>query len=167
MSNLICIGQCAGAFGVKGEVKIKSFCQKPEDIFAYGVLLNDAGDVILSPISHRVVKNAFAARCQEIETREQAQALAGEKLYIHRKDMPKPEEDEFYFADLIGCEVKTTEGKRMGKVLAVHNYGAGDLLEISGHKDIATFFHPFTKKAVPKVDVKAKRIVIKYEKPYE
>lgn len=160
--KLICIGQCAGAFGVKGEVKIKSFCETPEDIFSYNVLLDKNGETILTPISQRAVKNAFAVICKEIKTREQAQALAGKKLYVLRTDMPEPEEDEFYFEDLIGLEVKTTDGKRMGKVMAVHNYGAGDLLEIMD-KDNKTFFHPFTKNAVPKVDIKDGRIIIKID----
>ena len=156
----ICIGQCAGAFGVRGEVKVKSFTEVPEDIFGYGPLLDEKGVPLLIPISHRAVKNAFAVKCKDIDTREQAQELAGKKLYVRRADMPEPDEDEFYFEDLIGLEVKTTDGRRMGKVLAVHNYGAGDLLEISGHKDQPQFFHPFTKTAVPKVDIGGGRIVI-------
>ncbi len=162
-TKLICIGQCAGAFGVKGEVKIKSFTETPEDIFGYGALLDENGITVFSPFSHRTVKNAFAVKCEDVETREQAQALAGQKLYVHRADMPEPDEDEFYFEDLIGLEVKTTDGRRMGKVLAVHNYGAGDLLEISGHKDQPQFFHPFTKTAAPKVDIDGGRIVIALE----
>ena len=163
--QLICIASCSGAFGVRGEVKIKSFTEVPEDCFAYGPLRDGDGHVFLNITSHRPVKNGFAVTCTEVETREQAQALSGTKLYVRRADMPTPDEDEFYFEDLIGCDVKTTDGKRMGKVLAVYNHGAGDLLEISGGTDKqgnahGMFFHPFTKIAVPKVDIKAGRIVI-------
>ena len=157
---LICIASCSGAFGVKGEVKIKSFTDVPEDRFAYGALRDGDGNVFLSITSHRAVKNGFAVMCAEIETREQAQILSGTKLYVYRADMPAPDEDEFYFEDLIGCEVKTTDGKRMGKIVQVHNFGAGDMLEISGTKDVPEFYHPFTKIGVPKVDIKARRVVI-------
>ncbi len=169
MSNpLICIAVCAGAFGVKGEVKVKSFTDVPEDCFAYGGLRDQHGKVLLHIKSFRPIKNAFAVMCEEVETPEQARALSNTELYVYRNDMPVPDEDEFYFEDLVGLEVKTTDGKRMGKVLAVHNYGAGDLLEISGGKDkkgnkLGEFYHPFTKKAVPSVDIKAGRLVILIE----
>ncbi len=160
--KLICIGICVGAFGVKGEVKIKSFCQTPEDIFSYGDLLDEQGNILLSPKSHRLVKNAFAVYCQQIKTREEAQNLAGKNLYIKRESLPAPDQDEFYFEDLIGCEVKTVNGKRVGKVIAVHEFGAGNMLEIED-KNGVNFFHPFTKTAVPKVDIKSGRIIIKPE----
>lgn len=166
MNNpLICIAAIAGAFGVKGEVKIKSFTENPEDCFAYGSLRGGDGAVVLTLTAHRPVKNGFAALCEQVDSREQAQALLGTKLYVYRKDMPEPDDGEFYFEDLIACEVKTTDGKRMGKIAAVHNFGAGDMLEISGTKDIPAFYHPFTKIAVPKVDIKAGRIVIFIEDP--
>ncbi len=162
-NTLICIASCSGAFGVRGEVKIKSFTEKSEDCFAYGPLRDGDGNVFLNVTSKRAVKNGFAVICEQVETREQAQALSGTKLYVFRKDMPTPEADEFYFEDLIGCEVKTSDGKRMGKILAVHNFGAGDMLEISGTRDVPAFYHPFTKKNVPKVDIKARRVVILIE----
>ncbi|MBL4852619.1 MAG: 16S rRNA processing protein RimM [Robiginitomaculum sp.] len=157
---LICVAVCAGAFGVRGEIKVKSFTDEPKDCFAYGLLRGEAGNIFLSITAHRPVKNGFAVFADKVKTREQAQALSGTKLYVYRNDMPDPDEDEFYFEDLIGLEVKTADGKRMGKILAVHNHGAGDLLEISGTKDTPEFYHPFTKKAVPKVDIKARRVVI-------
>lgn len=157
---LVCVATCSGAFGVKGEVKIKSFTDVAEDCFAYGPLRDGDGNVFLSITAHRAVKNGFAVICDEVKTREQAQAISGTKLYVPRTDMPVPDEDEFYFEDLIGCEVKTTDGKRMGKIIQVHNFGAGDMLEISGTKEVPEFYHPFTKIGVPKVDVKARRIVI-------
>ncbi len=175
MTNpLICVAVCAGAFGVRGEIKIKSFTDKPKDCFAYGPLRDADGNLFLTITAHRAVKNALAVFADEIKTREQAQALSGTKLYVYRADMPDPDEDEFYFEDLIGLEVKTTDGKRMGKILAVHNHGAGELLEIKQEakrsaattgknkaaKDTPEFYPPFTKKAVPKVDIKAGRVVI-------
>lgn len=163
--KLICIGMCAGAFGVKGEVKIKSFTEAPDAVFAYGPLRDRDGDIFLSPISHREIKGGFATICAEVETREQAQAISGRKIYVYRDDMPAPDEDEFYFEDLIGLPVKTVDGKRAGRIKAVHNYGAGDLLEIAGGTDksgkpLGDFYHPFTKQAVPVVDLARGLVVI-------
>jgi len=160
--DLICVAAIAGAFGVKGEVKLKSFTDVAENCVSYGPLLSDSGKIILSPSSHRLVKDAVAIKCPEVTTREQAEALKSTKLYVPRENFPAPDEDEFYASDLVGLEVKTTDGKRMGKIIGVQNFGAGDLLEIKP-KDSASFFHPFTLAAVPKVDIGAGRVVIKIE----
>ena len=163
--KMICIGACAGAFGVKGEIKIKSFTAIPEDIFSYGPFRNEGGAVILTADAYRTVKGGFAAKCQQVQTREQAQALSGTKLYVFRDALPEPEEDEFYFEDLIGLSVKTVDGRRVGTVKAVQNFGAGDMLEIAGGRDkkgqpLGDFYHPFTQQAVPIVDIQGGRIVI-------
>ena len=160
--DLICVAAIAGAFGVKGEVKLKSFTEVPENCVSYGPLLSETGQIILTPSSHRLVKNAVAIRCPEVTSREQAEALKSTKLYVPRANFPKPEEDEFFAADLIGLEVKSTDGKRVGKIIAVEDFGAGDLLEIKPKKG-ASFYHPFTKVATPKVDIKAGRVVIKID----
>ena len=161
-SEMICVAAVAGAFGIKGEVKLKAFTDVPENCVSYGPLLSETGRIILTPSSHRLVKDAVAIRCPEVTTREQAEALKSTKLYVPRENFPAPEEDEFYASDLVGLDVKTTDGKRVGKVVGVQNFGAGDLLEIKP-KDSASFFHPFTLAAVPKVDIKAGRVVIKVQ----
>jgi 16S rRNA processing protein RimM len=97
--------------------------------------------------------------CKEIVTRDQAEALKSTKLYVKRNCLPKTEEDEFYLIDLIGMEVKTVDGKRMGSVVGTEDFGAGVLLEIKP-KDSVSFYQPFTKDAVPKIDIHLKRIVI-------
>ena len=163
--HLICVGACAGAFGVKGEVKIKSFTEPPENIFAYGPLRGENGKVLLSVTSHRKVKGSFAACCEEIATREQAEAMKSARLYVHRADMPGLEEDEFYVEDMIGLLVYDIKGVKIGHIKAMHNFGAGDMLEIAtGKGDSAAampdFFHPFTKAAVPEVNMGAGRITI-------
>ncbi len=155
----VCVAAIAGAFGVKGEVKLKPFTDIPLDCAKYGPLYDDKGLLVLTPQKGRMVKKAVAVTAPEIKTREEAEALKSTKLYIQRSALPEPEEDEFYFEDLVGLEVKTTAGQRMGKVIAVHEFGAGDMLEIKP-KEGASFYHPFTKIAVPKVDIKAGRIVI-------
>ena len=159
-SKLICVGAIAGAFGVKGEVKLKSFTDVPQDCAKYGPLSDQSGKIILTPAKHRLVKNFVAVTAPEIKTREEAEALKSTKLYVSRDVLPEPDEDEFYFTDLVGLDVKSTEGKRVGSVIAVHEFGAGDMLEIKP-KEGASFYHPFTKIAVPKVDISAGRLIIK------
>lgn len=159
-SELICVAAIAGAFGVKGEVKLKSFTEVAEDCAAYGPLLSEGGTVILTPSASRRVKDAIAVTCPEVTTREQAESLKSTKLYVPRENLPEAEEDEFYATDLVGLEVKSTDGKRIGKIIAVQDFGAGDLLEIKP-KEGASFYHPFTLEATPKVDIKAGRVVIK------
>ena len=155
----VCVAAIAGAFGVKGEVKLKSFTAKPEDCAKYGPLFNEVGQIVLTPKTHRVVKNSIAVTAPEIKSREAAQALKSTKLFVKRSSLPQTDEDEFYFTDLVGLDVKSTNGKRMGKVVAVHEFGAGDMLEIKP-KESMSFFHPFTKVGVPKVDIAAGRIII-------
>jgi len=160
--ELICVAAIAGAFGVKGEVKLKSFTDIPENCVSYGPLLSKSGKVIITPTSHRLVKGGVAVKCAEVKTREEAEGLKSTKLYVPRENFPAPDEDEFYAADLIGLEVKSTEGKRVGKIIAVEDFGAGDLLEIKP-KEGKSFYHPFTLAATPKVDIKAGRVIIKLQ----
>ena len=162
-NDLICVGAIAGAFGVKGEVKVKSFTDNSEDIFRYGPLLGDDGAVILTPQSHRPVKDGFAVTAPSIKTPEAANVLKSVKLFVARESLPETDEDEFYYADLIGLAVKTVDGKNAGTVTAIHEFGAGDLLEIlppkKDGKQAQSFYHSFTKVAVPKVDIKAGRAI--------
>lgn len=155
----ICIAAVAGAFGVKGEIKLKTFTDKPESIMSYGSLLSIDGEILLTPQSYKSLKGGLALMCKEIVTRDQAEALKSTKLYVKRNCLPKTEEDEFYLIDLIGMEVKTVDGKRMGSVVGTEDFGAGVLLEIKP-KDEVSFYQPFTKDAVPKIDIHLKRIVI-------
>ena len=159
-TELVCIARIKGAFGVKGEVKIVPHTVEPEDMFSFGPLLGEDGKVVLSPSSHRPVKDGFAVKCPEVATPEQANAMRGTELFTPKDNLPDPEEDEFYYSDLIGMQVKTVDGKNAGTVLAVQDFGAGDLLEIKP-KEGGSFYHPFTKEATPKVDMKARRVIIK------
>jgi 16S rRNA processing protein RimM len=158
-SDLVIVARVKGAFGVNGEVRLATFTEAPENCVDYGPLLDEAGEIVLTPASHRTVKAGLALRAPEVVTREDAEALKGVSLYVPRSVLPEPEEDEFYYEDLVGMEVKSTDGKRVGKVIAVHDFGASDMLEIKP-KDAASFFHPFTKVATPKVDMKAGRIIV-------
>lgn len=156
--DLILIGAIAGAFGVRGEVKVRTFTAAPENIAAYGPLYDKTGRVALTPKSWRPITDALAITAPEVKTREAAEALRNTALYVPRALLPEPDDDEFYHVDLIGCRVEALDGERLGVVKAVQNFGAGDLLEIT-LPDGKTWFLPFTKDAAPIVEVGAKRVV--------
>ena len=150
-SDLIQVGRVAGAFGVRGEVRITSFTADPVALVDYKDLKREDGSPGLTLTSGRAVKGGVIVRAREVETREQAEALRGLKLYIPRDRLPEPEEDEFYVTDLIGLAVETADGEALGRVKAVQDFGAGDLLEIAPVEGGATWYLPFTRAAVPEV----------------
>lgn len=155
----VCVGAVAGAFGVRGEVRLKSFCAMPEDVAGYGPLFSEDGARHFTVTLTRPVKNGFAARLSGVATKEQADALRGARLFADRDRMPDLPEDEFYHADLIGLEVRDTGGTLLGTVRSVQEFGAGDMLEIHGPGLKSTVLLPFTRAAVPTVDIAAGRIV--------
>ncbi|NIZ13242.1 ribosome maturation factor RimM [Phaeobacter sp. HF9A] len=157
--DLICVGALAGSFGVRGEVRLKSFCAIPEEIEDYSPLLNEDGTKSYTLALTRAVKNGFAARIIDVETKEQADALKGVQLYARRDQLPSLPDDEYYHADLIGLEVYDTGGALLGPVKSVQNHGAADLLEIQGTGQSATVLLPFTLAAVPTVDLDKGRII--------
>ncbi|MEP6343660.1 MAG: ribosome maturation factor RimM [Maricaulaceae bacterium] len=158
-ADMICVAAIAGAFGVKGEVKLKPFTQNPMDCLAYGPLMTGEGDVCLTPTHSKTAGKFIAVSASEVTSREMAEAMKSTKLYVSADNLPAPDEDEFYYRDLVGLQVKTVSGQNGGKIIAVHEYGAGDMIEIKP-KDSKSYYHPFTKEAVPKVDIKAGRVVI-------
>jgi len=156
--DLILVGRVAGAFGVKGEVRITSFTAEPMALVDYKTLLREDGQPALTLTGGRAAKGGVVVRAKEIETREQAEAARGLRLYIPRAVLPEPDEDEFYVADLIGMDVVSLEGDLLGRVRSVRDFGAGDLLEVA---PIAgeSWWLPFTKDAVPEVQIDAGRVV--------
>ncbi len=157
--DLICLGAIAGAFGVRGEVRLKSFCARPEDIETYAPLTTADGAKQFTIRLTRPIKGGFAARLGGVATKEQADALRGTRLYAPRHRLPELPDDEYYHADLIGLEVRDTGGALLGRVKAVLNHGAGDLLEIRLEGQSKTVLLPFTRATVPTVDLAAGRIV--------
>ena len=149
-ANLILVGRVAGAFGVKGDVRITSYTADPEALIAYRDLRREDGGPGLTLTSGRPAKGGVVARAKEIETREQAEALRGLRLYIPRDVLPEPDEDEFYVADLVGIEVRSLEGEVLGRVKSVRDFGAGDLLEVQPATG-ESWWLPFTREAVPEV----------------
>ncbi|MFC3613687.1 ribosome maturation factor RimM [Lutimaribacter marinistellae] len=157
--DLICVGAVAGSFGVRGEVRLKSFCAEPEDIALYSPLTDENGGRRIPIVITRAVKNGFAARLGGIETKEEADAARGLRLFARRDQLPALPDDEFYHADLIGLEVYDTGGGLLGRVRSVLNHGASDLLEIHGPGLKSTVLLPFTVEAVPTVDLYRGRII--------
>ncbi len=155
--HLILVGAVTGAFGVRGEVKVKSFTAAQEDVCNYGPLCDERGAVVLTPKTFRPLKDAVAVIAKEVTTREQAEAMRGTALYVPRAALPAPEEDEFYAADLVGCAVESVSGAPLGEVQAVTDYGAGDMLEIALNG--AVWRLPFTQENTPQIDLKARRII--------
>jgi 16S rRNA processing protein RimM len=160
MTDLICIGAIAGAFGVSGEVRLKSFCSEPTDIASYGPLMTKDGSRTFDITLTRPVAGGLGARIKGIATKEAADALRGTSLFVPRDRLPGLPDDEYYHADLIGLAAYDTGGEQLGKVTAIYNHGAGDIVEISplGHK--SALLLPFTVAIVPNVDLAAGRIVV-------
>ena len=157
--DLICVGAIAGAYGVRGEVRVKSYCAEPEDIETYRPLYTEDGSRTFNLALLHQVKNGFAARIAEITTKEEADEMRGLSLFAARDQLPSLPDDEFYHADLIGLEVYDTGGTLLGRVKTVQNHGADDLLELQLAGTSATTFLPFTKAAVPTVYLASGRIV--------
>jgi 16S rRNA processing protein RimM len=160
MSELICVGSIAGAFGVRGEFRVKSFCANPSDLAEYTPLLTEDGEQSYELSLIGEIKNGFSARIVGIDTKEAADTLRGISLFARREDLPELPVDEYYYSDLIGFEVADTGGIFIGTVKTVVNHGADDLLEISIPGASDTALVPFTKIFVPTVDMNAKSIVI-------
>ncbi|AQS46894.1 MULTISPECIES: ribosome maturation factor RimM [Thioclava] len=156
----VCVGAIAGAFGVQGEVRLKSFCAEPEDIAGYAPLYTEDGARQFDVTLTRGLKNGLGARLSGVATKEEADALRGTTLWADRDKLPSLPDDEFYHADLIGLTVVDTGGAKIGTVRAVHNHGAGDILEIYAPGRKQALLLPFTKAIVPTVDLAAQRIVV-------
>lgn len=156
---LICVGAIGGAFGVHGEVRLKSFTADPQDIAAYGPLTTEDGQRQFSVTLTGQTGNALTARLGGVRTREQAEALRGLRLWLPRARLPLLPDDEFYHADLIGLSVADTGGAPLGQVVAVLNHGASDLLELRVPGQSETVLLPFTRAVVPTVDLASGRIV--------
>lgn len=154
----ICVGAIAGAFGVHGEVRLKSFCSDPADIATYSPLTSEDGTRRFEVSLTREVTGALGARIKGIATKEDADALRGVTLWAPRSALPALPDDEFYHADLIGLEVVDTGGKSLGRVRALYDHGAGDIIEVVGGTQVLML--PFTRAVVPTVDLAARCIVV-------
>jgi 16S rRNA processing protein RimM len=155
----LCVGIITGAQGVRGAVRIKSFTAVPEDVAAYGPVADEGGEreFALRPVGR--AKGVVIATISGIADRDAAERLKGMRLYVARDRLPAPGEEEYYHADLIGLAAVLRDGTPLGRVRAVHEYGAGVSLEVARESG-ATVMVPFTRAAVPEVALAAGRLVI-------
>jgi 16S rRNA processing protein RimM len=156
----ICLGQIGAPHGLRGEVRLRSFTSDPQAITAYGPLEAEDGR-IMQIETLRPAKDHFVATLSGIRDRDAAAQLANVKLYVPRERLPQLDEtDEFYHADLVGLAVIDRTGKQLGTVVAIHNFGSGDLIEVRGEDGGDTELLPFDSTNVPAIDIAAGRIVI-------
>ncbi|WP_049819900.1 ribosome maturation factor RimM [Bradyrhizobium japonicum] len=159
MSALVCVARIGAAHGVRGAVKLWTFTEDPFAVKRYGPLLSKDGKRQFEVAQAREAKDHLVATFKGVTTRDEAERLNGIELYVARDKLPATEEDEYYHTDLIGLAAITTDGDALGRVLAIHNFGAGDIIEIAPPKG-ATMLLPFSNAVVPEVDVAGGRVVI-------
>src|SRR6188472_4605266 len=155
----ICIARIGAPHGVRGAVKLWTFTEDPFAVKAYGPLLTKDGARSFEVATAREAKGHLVATLKGIATREDAERLNGIELYIAREKLPATDEDEYYHADLIGLAAVTSADEPLGRVIAIHNFGAGDIIEIAPPHG-STMLLPFTNAVVPTVDLKGGRVVI-------
>ena len=159
MKDRVIVGAIGGAFGVQGEIRLKSFCADPAAIADYTPLYTESGLAFAQVVLTGQMKNGFTARLDGVTTKEEADALRNTSLYADRSAMPSLPDDEYYYADLIGLDVLDTGGAPLGTVRNVMDHGAGDLLEIAVPGQSDTILVPFTREIVPTVDLAKGRII--------
>ena len=155
----VLMGEIGAPQGLKGEVRLRSYAQEPAGIADYGALEDEMGRVIEIE-TVRVTPKALIARIKGVTTREAAEALTHTKLYLPRARLPESDEEEWYYADLVGLVAVDKTGTEIGTVAAMYNYGAGDILEIAPASGGANLLVPFTSAAVPEVDIEQGRILL-------
>jgi 16S rRNA processing protein RimM len=162
VASRICVAQIGAAHGIRGEVRFRSFTQDPLAVASYGLLESEDGKQHFEIEALRPVKEGvFVARLAGVKDRNAAERLTNLKLYVPRDRLPPTEDaDTFYYADLVGLKAETPEGVELGKVTAVHQFGAGDLVEITPTEGGETMLVPFSDAAVPTVDIAGGRIVV-------
>lgn len=161
MADRICVAKIGAAHGVRGEVKLWSFTEDPAAVASYGPLETQDGLRQFEIEALRRAKDYFVARISGIEDRTAAEKLRNLELYVPRARLPKIDDaDTFYHADLIGLDAVTMNGTQVGTVHALHNFGAGDIIEIAPLGSGDPLMLPFNEATVPKIDLAAKQIVI-------
>jgi 16S rRNA processing protein RimM len=159
VSAPICVARIGAAHGVRGAVKLWTFTEDPLAVKHYGPLTTKDGARKFEVATAREANGHLVATLKGIATREEAERLNGIELYIAREKLPATDEDEYYHADLIGLAAVNAAGEPIGRVTAIHNFGAGDIVEIAPPHG-ATLLLPFTNAVVPTVDLAAGRVVI-------
>jgi 16S rRNA processing protein RimM len=160
VAERICVAQIGGAHGLRGEVKLKSFTADPMAVKNYGPLSAEDGSANFEIEALRPAKGHLVARFRGIDDRDAAERLANLRLFVPRERLPPPAADEYYHADLIGLCAVTADGTEIGTVAAVHDFGAGDILELQPKAGGTSIMVPFTAAFVPSVDIAGGRIVV-------
>jgi 16S rRNA processing protein RimM len=162
----VCVARIGAAHGVRGAVKLWTFTEDPFAVKRYGPLSTKDGTRQFEIASAREAKGHLVAQFKGIATRDEAERLNGLELYVARERLPATNEDEYYHADLIGLVAVTTADEPLGRVVAIHNFGAGDILEIAPPSG-TTLLLPFTNAVVPTVDIAGGRVLIELPQEIE
>jgi 16S rRNA processing protein RimM len=162
----ICVARIGAAHGVRGAVKLWTFTEDPLAVQAYGPLITKDGSRQFEVATAREAKGHLVATLKGVATREEAERLNGIELYVARDQLPATDDDEYYHADLIGLAAVTAGDAPLGRVIAIHNFGAGDIIEIAPPHG-PTLLLPFTNAVVPTVDLAAGRVVIELPEEIE
>lgn len=161
MSDRVCVAKIGAAHGLRGEVRLQVFTEDPDAVIGYGELESEDGTRKFRVSSLRPAKGHFVAKLEGVNDRNASEALTNIQLFVLREKFPEIEDKEtFYYSDLIGLRVEDKTGKFFGIVVAVRNYGAGDMLEVSAKPNASGTLVPFIEQFVPEVDLKNKRVVI-------
>jgi 16S rRNA processing protein RimM len=161
VTDRICVAQIGAAHGIRGEVRLRSFTENPAAVADYGPLESEDGAQRFTIEALRPAKDHFVVRLAGVSDRTAAEKLANLKLYISRDRLPPIEDgDTYYHSDLVGLAAVSEDGAALGTVTAVHNFGAGDLIEIKPASGGEPLMVPFTETAVPEIDMKARRMVV-------
>lgn len=160
-SRKLLMGRIGAAHGIKGEVRVQSFTEDPLAIMDYGPLATNKPGLVIEILDARTTTNVLVARIKGYADRNAVEKLNGVELYIDRDLLPQIEdEDDFYHADLIGLNARLADGTSLGSVIAVPNFGAGDMLELRDKANGETRFIPFTRVAVPEVHIAAGYVIV-------
>jgi 16S rRNA processing protein RimM len=161
VADRVCVARIGAAHGIRGEVKLWSFTQDPSAVANYGPLESEDGARRFEIESLRAAKDHFVARLAGINDRDAAEALRNVELYVARARLPRIDDaDTFYYADLVGLSAVTPDGREIGTVSAVYNFGASDLIEIRPAGGGEPLMIAFTETSVPEIDIAAKTIVV-------
>ena len=166
MPEQICVARIGAAHGVRGAVKLWTFTEDPFAVKEYGPLSTKDGTRNFEVASARGAKDHLVVTFKGVASRDEAERLNGVELYIPREKLPAIEDDEYYHADLIGLDAVTTAYEPLGRVIAIHNFGAGDIIEIAPESGM-TILLPFSNAVVPTVDIAGGRVVIELPKEIE
>lgn len=160
--KLVCVAAVATAHGVRGALRLRCFTEDPAAVATYGPLLDEHGRELFRIEVLGPAKGGVIAGAEGITDRDAAEALKGLRLYVPRRRLPEPEDDAFYYEDLIGLAVEDTAGRRLGRIIAVHDFGAGEVLEYRSEGGESGMI-AFTRALVPEVDTEAGRVVVRPE----